>query len=306
MNWVPFLEQVLNGLQFGVMLFLLAAGLTLVLGIMNFINLAHGSFYMLGAYFAITAYEMTGSFFLSLLCGCVAALAVGVAVEALVIRRFYMRDHLDQVLVTFGLILFFNEAVRIGWGPAALHASVPSFLAGHVEIFGGVTYPVYRLAIIAVGLSVAAAMHVLISYTKLGMLIRAGATNRVMVGALGINIGLLNLSVFGLGVVLAALAGIMAAPIVAVEPGMGESILILTFVVIVLGGIGSVGSAFAAAMLVGMVDTMGRILLRPALLLVFPARTADAAGPGLASITIYLLMAVVLCFWPKGLLRSRS
>jgi branched-chain amino acid transport system permease protein len=306
MSWLLIVEQLLNGLQFGVMLFLLAAGLTLVLGIMNFINLAHGSFYMLGAYFSVTVHQLTDSFILSVIGGCGGALIVGMIVEALVVRKFYSRDHLDQVLVTFGLILFFNESVSILWGPIALHAAVPIFLAGHVEILPGIPYPIYRLAIIAIGLGVAVAMYFVIAHTRLGMLIRAGATNRVMISALGVNIGLLNAFVFGVGVSLAALAGIMAAPIAAVQPGMGEHILILTFVVIVLGGIGSVQRALVAAIFAGMVDTIGRTLLRPALLLVLPAKSADAAGPGLAAITIYLLMVIVLCVWPRGFLRSRS
>jgi branched-chain amino acid transport system permease protein len=300
------LAQALNGIQFGVMLFLMAAGLTLVFGIMNLINLAHGSFYMIGAYAAAATFQATHSFLLAFLAGIGAGAAVGIAVEVVVFRRLYARDHLDQVLATFGLILFFNEMVRIIWGPTALYATVPSFLAGQVEILPGAPYPAYRLTIIAVGLVVAAALYVLVGKTRLGMLIRAGASDRVMVGALGVNVKILYTFVFGLGAALAALAGLMAGPIFTVQSGMGENVLILAFVVIVIGGIGSIRGAFVAALLVGFVDTMGRAFLRPLLATVMTTAAADNAGPALASMLIYLLMAAVLFFRPRGLFPPRT
>lgn len=279
------IEQLLNGLQLGVMLFLMAAGLTLVFGIMNLINLAHGSLYMIGAYLVATLQQATGSFLLAVLLTLPATALVGMLMEVVALRALYARDHLDQVLATFGLILFFNEFVRIVWGPAGYFVSVPAALSGTVEILPGVPYPAFRLAILLVGLAVAAFLFWLIRRTRLGMLIRAGASNRAMVGALGVNIRLLFTLVFGLGAALAGLAGAMAAPILAVQVGMGESILILTFVVIVIGGIGSVRGALLAALLVGVVDTFGRVLLPPAV----------------AEMAIYLLMAAVLFWRPQGL-----
>ncbi|MDE2228146.1 MAG: branched-chain amino acid ABC transporter permease [Alphaproteobacteria bacterium] len=300
------LAQALNGIQFGVMLFLMAAGLTLVFGIMNLINLAHGSFYMVGAYAAAATFQATSSFLLALLAGIGAGAAVGILVEIVVFRRLYPRDHLDQVLATFGLILFFNEIVRMIWGPTALYATVPHFLAGQVEILPGAPYPAYRLAIIAVGLGVAALLYALVSKTRIGMMIRAGASDRVMVSALGVNVKVLYTLVFGLGAGLAALAGLMAGPIFTVESGMGENVLILAFVVIVIGGIGSIRGAFVASLLVGFVDTMGRAFLRPLLATVMANTAADNAGPALASMLIYLLMAAVLFFRPRGLFPPRT
>ncbi len=299
------LEQALNGLQFGIMLFLMAAGLTLIFGIMNLINLAHGSLYMIGAYVCAATFQATHSFLAALAAALAVALAVGVLIEVVVFRRLYRRDHLDQVLATFGLILFFNEMVRVIWGPTALYAGVPRFLAGHVELLPGVPYPAYRLAIIVVGLAVALLLYLLVSRTRLGMLIRAGASNRTMVGALGVNITLLYTIVFGLGAMLAALSGLMAGPIFTVESGMGESVLIPAFVVIVIGGIGSIRGAFVAALMVGFVDTMGRAFLRPLLSIVMTPSAADSAGPALASMLIYMLMAMVLFFRPQGLFPPR-
>jgi branched-chain amino acid transport system permease protein len=296
-----FIEQVLNGFQLGVMLFLMAAGLTLIFGIMQLINLAHGSLFMIGAYACFAVFDATGSYLLGILAAIGAAIAVGVAIEVAVFRALYRRDHLDQVLATFGLILFFNEVIRIIAGPTALYAKIPPILSGHVEILPGVPYPIYRLAIIGAGLAVGLLLYVLVTRTKLGMLIRAGASNRTMVAALGVNIVLLYTVVFGLGAVLAALSGVMAGPIFAVEPGMGEPILILAFVVIVIGGIGSIRGALIAALLVGIVDTMGRAFLRPILSFAMPGASADAAGPALASMLIYMLMAGVLFLRPQGL-----
>ena len=306
MSGLLVLEQCLNGLQFGVMLFLMAAGLTLVFGIMNLVNLAHGSLYMVGAYFATAAYTRTGSFLLGVLFGLIATLAVGMLVEVIALRTLYERDHLDQVLATFGLILFFNELVAILWGRASLYAQLPDFLRGHVELFAGSSYPMYRLAIIIVGLLVAILLWYMVTRTRLGMLIRAGASNRTMVAALGINIRLLYTVVFGFGAALAGLAGLMAGPIYSVQPGMGELILIQVFVVIVIGGIGSVRGAFVGALIVGIVDTLGRAFLKPMLGSMISPTAAEAAGPALASMLIYLLMAVVLALRPAGLFPARG
>jgi len=299
------LEQGLNGIQFGMMLFLMAAGLTLVFGVMNLINLAHGSLYMIGAYVSAVAFASTGSYLLAIAAALLAALAVGVAIEIVVFRTLYPREHLDQVLATFGLILFFNEIVRMIWGATPLSANLPKFLGGQINILPGVPYPSYRLAIIALGLLMGLALYLVVTRTRIGMLIRAGASNRIMVGALGINIALLYTLVFGLGAVLAALSGLLAGPIFAVESGMGENVLILAFVVIVIGGIGSIRGAFIAALLIGIVDTIGRAFLRPLLGTFMAPSSADSAGPALASMLIYMLMAVVLFFRPQGLFPAR-
>src|ERR1700756_3918243 len=240
-------EQILNGLQFGLLLFLLAAGLTLVFGIMDLVNLAHGSLYMMGAYFAATFAAWTGSFVLGALLALGATLLLGIVLEFTALRHLYGRDHLDHVLATFGLILFFNEAVRLIWGPAGLALPLPPWLTVPVQIFPGIHYPAYRLAIIVVALAVALLLYLGVMRTRIGMLIRAGASNREMIGALGINIKLLYTLVFGLGATLAGLAGLMQAPILTVQIGMGENILILAFVVIVIGGIGSIRRACLAA-----------------------------------------------------------
>ena len=299
------LEQGLNGVQFGVMLFLMAAGLTLVFGIMNLINLAHGSLYMIGAYVCAYVFQASGSFLLGIGSALAAAILVGIVVEVVVFRALYTREHLDQVLATFGLILFFDEMVRIIWGPTALYASIPEFLSGQVEILPGAPFPSYRLAIIVVGLLMALLLYLLVAKTRLGMLIRAGAANRVIVGALGVNVTLLYTFVFALGAALAAFSGLMAGPIFTVESGMGENVLILAFVVIVIGGIGSIRGAFVASLLVGIVDTMGRAFLRPLLATVMAPAAADNAGPALASMLIYILMATVLFFRPQGLFPPR-
>jgi branched-chain amino acid transport system permease protein len=300
MNANLLLAQLLNGLQYGVLLFLLAAGLTLVFGIMSFVNLAHGSLYMLGAYAGAVAYAASGSFALSVLAAAATALALGLALELSVVSRLYRRDHLDHVLATFGLVLFFNELVRMVWGPQPLFVQVPEALAGTVDILG-FSYPSYRFAIIAAGLLVAVGCWLLIHKTRLGMLIRAGAQNPQMVSALGVNIRLLNALLFGLGAMLAGLAGAMAGPILSVQSGMGDPVLITTLVVIVIGGIGSVTGAFHAALIVGLVDTLGRAFLPLALRQVAERSIADAAGPALASMSVYLLMALVLAWRPQGL-----
>jgi branched-chain amino acid transport system permease protein len=283
------------------MLFLLAAGLTLIFGIMGVINLAHGSLYMVGAYAAAFAAAQTGSVILAILAGLAAAAIVGMAMELLVLRRLYARDHLDQVLATFALILIFNQSVTILFGRQPLFVSVPPALNGSVELLPGLIYPVYRLIIIAVGLLVALGLYLLINRTRIGMLVRAGATHREMVRALGVDIRLLYTAVFGLGALLAGLAGLMAGPILAVQVGMGEQILIMTFVVVVIGGVGSIRGAFFGALLVGLVDTVLRAFLPGLLRQVMTGSEADALGAGLASMGIYMLMAVVLLVRPKGL-----
>ncbi len=293
-------EQCLNGLQFGLLLFLLAAGLTLVFGIMDLVNLAHGSLYMMGAYFAATFVAWTGNFFAGALLALAATLLLGIVLEMIVLRPLYGRDHLDHVLGTFGLILFFNELVRLVWGPAGLSLPLPVALNTAVDIFG-IYYPAYRLLIILVALLVALFLYVVVMKTRLGMLIRAGASNREMVGALGVDIKLLYTLVFGLGAALAGLAGLMQAPILTVQIGMGENILILAFVIIVIGGIGSIRGAFLAAIFVGLIDTLGRAFLPDLLRQVLSSTAASTAAPALSSMLIYLLMAIVLVVRPEGL-----
>src|SRR5262245_51115727 len=213
MTWGLVFEQLLNGLQYGVMLFLMAAGLTLVLGIMNMVNLAHGALYMVGAYLAVAGYQWTGSYVLGVLAGFGGTLLVGMIVEVVALRTLYQRDHLDQVLATFGLILFFNELVSVIWGRGSLYSALPAWLQGHVPLPTGTNYPLYRMVVLLAGLVVAVALWYVVTRTWLGMLIRAGASNRTMVGALGVNIRLLYTVVFGVGAALAGLAGLMAGPI---------------------------------------------------------------------------------------------
>lgn len=291
----PFLfaEQGLNGLQLGAMLFLMAAGLTLVFGIMNFVNLAHGSLYMMGAFAAASALRVSDSFALAVAAGVAAATVTGLVVEWAALRRLYPRSHLDQVLGTFGLLLFFNEAARIVWGSSPLYMSTPAALSGFASIFPSAGYPVYRLVIIAVGFAVAAGLFALIGRTRLGMHIRAGASNREMMGALGVDTTRLFALVFAIGGGLAGLAGAITAPVVSVQIGMGEPILILAFVVIVVGGLGSIRGALVGALLVGLIDTYGRFLL--------PQLFGFTLGPALSSMAIYLLMAVTLAFRPQGI-----
>jgi branched-chain amino acid transport system permease protein len=260
---------------------------------------------MIGAYLAVAGTQATGSYAAGVALGFGGTLLVGMAMELVALRPLYGRDHLDQVLVTFGLILFFNELIAIIWGRGSLYTSLPAWLQGHVDLFTGSRYPVYRLVVLAVGLAVAVLLWYVVTRTRLGMLIRAGASNRTMVAALGINIRLLYTVVFGFGAALAGLAGLMAGPIYAVQPGMGELILIQVFVVIVIGGIGSIRGALVGAIIVGVVDTLGRAFLRPLLATVISPNAADSAGPALASMLIYLLMAVVLAIRPAGLFQSR-
>jgi branched-chain amino acid transport system permease protein len=301
-----FVVQLFNGLQLGILLFLVAAGLTLVFGVMDFINLAHGVQYMLGAYLAVMAYGITGTFFLSVLVALLASLLFGLLLELLVFRHLYGRDHLEQVLATFGIIMLLNQGVKLLWGAAPLNMPIPDLLSGSVPLMDGLRYPVYRFAIIAAGVLVAAGLYLFVTSTRLGMLVRAGATNAAMVSALGVDIKRLFTVVFGFGAMLAGFAGIMVAPILSVEPGMGDQVLILAFVVIVIGGIGSIRGAFLAAVLVGVVDTLGRSFMTDVLRFVLAPTTARVIGPALASMSIYLLMAVVLAIRPAGLFPAKE
>jgi branched-chain amino acid transport system permease protein len=294
------LEQALNGVQLGVTLFLLAAGLTLVFGIMGVINLAHGSLYMVGAYAAAAAAKLTGSFLLAIPAGLAAAALTGMVVEYVVIRKLYARDHLDQVLATFGLILFFNQSIVLLFGRQPMFVQIPPALSGAVDL-GLFAYPVYRLCIIAAGLLTAGGLFLLIQRTRLGMLVRAGATHRDMVQALGVDIRMLYTIVFGLGALLAGFAGLMTGPLLSVQVGMGEQILILTFVVVVIGGLGSVAGAFWGALLVGVVDTSLRAFLPQIMRMMMNNSEADALAAGVSAMGVYLVMAIVLLVRPKGL-----
>lgn len=301
MSIALFLEQALNGLQLGVTLFLMAAGLTLIFGVMGLINLAHGSLFMVGGFVCAAVAAWSGSFWVGLAASLVAAAALGALVEIVVIRRLYDRDHLDQVLATFALVLMFSEGVRFVFGSFPLYLDPPAMLAGPVTLPGGLPYPAYRLAIIVAGLLVAIGLGLLISRTRLGMQIRAGEADREMIAALGVDIRFLYTVVFALGAALAGFAGALIGALQSVEVGMGEPVLILAFVVIVIGGIGSIRGALVAALIVGLVDTMGRFLLPTMLSGVMEASAARGVGSALASMLIYLLMAVVLVFKPKGL-----
>jgi len=301
MSFTLFIVQTLNGLQFGVLLFLIAAGLTLVFGVMDFINLAHGVQYMLGAYLAVMFYALTGSFVLALILALVAALAFGLLLEFTVFRHLYDRDHLEQVIATFGIIIFLNQAVKVVWGAAPLNLPMPEALAGTVQLMPGLVYPVWRLVIIASGLIVGLILYMLVTRTRVGMLVRAGATHARIVSALGVDIRRLFMIVFGFGTMLAAFAGVMIAPILSVEPGMGDSVLILAFVVIVIGGIGSIRGALVGALLVGVVDTLGRFLLPQLFGLFMAPSQAGLVGGALASMLIYVVMALILAFRPRGL-----
>lgn len=300
------LVQVLNGLQLGILLFLIAAGLTLVFGVMDVINLAHGVQYMLGAYLAVLAARWTGNVWLALLLAAAASFAAGLLLDALVFQRLRGRDHLDQVLATFGLTLLLEEGARAVFGSAPLAMPLPPGLSGTVALPGGLNYPAYRLALIGMGLAVAVALWAAIERTRAGMLVRAGASNAPILGALGVDVGRVFALVLGAGAMLAGFAGAAAAPLVSVEPSMGGGVLILAFVVIVVGGVGSVRGAFVAALLVGLCDTLGRGYATELLRLFMSPAAARTAGPALSSMSIYLLMAVVLAFMPRGLLPARG
>ena len=304
MTWILFLEQALNGLQFGLMLFLLASGLTLVFGIMDMINLAHGALYMVGAFLAAWLAQLTQSFVLGVLLAIPLTAVFGMVMEATLLRTLYARDHMSQVLATFALILIINEAVRMIWG-TDMPLAAPAALSGPVELLPGLFYPSYRLVIIGVGLLLAGLLYLAVTRTRVGAWVRAGASNREMAMAMGINIQRLFTLVFGLGAALCAVAGAMLGPLLAVQVGMGESVLILAFVVIVIGGIGSIWGAFVCSLLVGFVDTFGRTLMPALFREIFPPQVASAAGPAVASILVYLLMAVVLFLRPQGLFARR-
>ena len=304
MSPILLIEQILNGLQFGVMLFLMAAGLTLIFGVMGLINLAHGSLYMIGAFAAAAVAGATGSFVLALLGALMASALFGALIELTIIRRLYTRDHLDQVLATFALILIFSEATRWVFGSFPLFLDTPEFLSGTVTLPGGILYSKYRLAIIIIGLAVAAGLFLLISKTRVGMRIRAGENDREMIGALGVDISVLYTMVFALGAALAGLSGALVGAIQSVEVGMGEPVLILAFVVIVIGGIGSIKGALAGAILVGLTDTLGRSLLPVVFATFMETSAATSVGSALASMLIYILMAGVLLFKPTGLFGS--
>ena len=304
MTFILLIEQILNGLQFGVMLFLMAAGLTLIFGVMGLINLAHGSLFMIGAFAAAAVAAWSGSFLLALAASLIAAAVFGAIIELTIIRRLYHRDHLDQVLATFALILIFSEATRWVFGSFPLFLDIPDMLSGTVTLPGGIQYSLYRLTIIVIGLAVAAALFLLISKTRVGMRIRAGESDREMIGALGVDISALYTLVFALGAALAGLAGALVGAIQSVEVGMGEPVLILAFVVIVIGGIGSIKGALAGALLVGLTDTLGRTLLPWGFSAVMDPSAANAVGSSLASMLIYVLMAGVLIFKPHGLFGS--
>lgn len=306
MTFALVFEQLLNGVQLGFMLFLMAAGLTLVFGVMGLINLAHGSLYMIGAFACAAVAGATGSFWLGLTASLACSAAAGVLVEMTVIRKLYARDHLDQVLATFALILVFSEGARWLFGSFPLYLDIPPLLQGAVPLPGGGQYPLYRLAIIATGALVAIGLWLLISRTRLGMRIRAGESDREMIGALGVDIGTLYTLVFALGAALAGLAGAMVGALQSVQVGMGEPVLILAFVVVVIGGIGSIKGAFIGALTVGVVDTMGRFLLPQLLTLFIAPEQAKPVGAALASMLIYLLMAVVLALRPRGLFPARA
>ncbi len=299
-------EQMLNGLQFGLMLFLLAAGLTLVFGIMDVMNLAHGSLYMIGAYLMASIAAASGSFWIALPLAVILTAVIGLAMERLLIRHLYARDHLAQVLATFAVILIADDLVKMIWGPAPVMLNAPAALAGPVELVPGFFYPAYRLLIIGVGLACALALYLLVAHTRAGMLVRAGASNREMAAVMGVPVARLFAAVFAVGAGLAAVAGALLGPVLAVEVGMGENILILALVVVVIGGIGSVRGALAGALLVGIVDTAGRAFLPALLGSMLPLSVASTLGPALAAISIYVLMAAVLFFKPTGLFPARA
>ncbi|MGI9318514.1 MAG: branched-chain amino acid ABC transporter permease [bacterium] len=300
MDWNLLITQVLNGLQLGLLLFLLASGLTLIFGIMDFINLSHGSFYMIGAYFCGTVVTITGSLLAGIVVGLVCTFAIGAIVEWFIARRLYRNDHLDHVLVTFGLILVFDTLVHMIWGAAGMAIPLPDILNGQVSL-GNLVLPTYRIVIISSGLLVAVILYIMVSKTRLGMLIRAGASNRTMVEALGININKLYLIVFAIGATMSGFAGMLIAPITEASIGMGNEIIIIAFVVVIVGGIGSIKGAFYAALIIGLMDTLGRSYLDDVLELSMPTHYAETAAPALSAMLVYILMAVVLAFRPQGL-----
>ncbi len=301
MDAVLLVTQFLNGMQLGVLLFLVASGLTLVFGIMDFVNLAHGAFYMVGAFVCASLTFWTGSFLLGVLLALPVVALVGIVTEVIAVRTLYPRDHLDHVLATFGLILIFDELAHLIWGPAGIAIPLPVFLRGWIEILPGIVFPVYRLLIIGSGLAIAAGLYYVVSHTRLGMLIRAGASNRTMIGALGVDVQTLFTLVFALGAVLAGFAGMLIAPISEASIGMGNDIIIMAFVVIIVGGIGSMKGAFIAALLIGLIDTLGRSYLDDLFRLFMGGEAAETSAPAISAMLIYILMAGVLAVRPQGL-----
>lgn len=296
-----FLEQTLNGFQLGFTLLMVSAGLTLIFGIMDVINLAHGSLFMAGAYVAADVGARTGNFALALLAGVAGAALFGAVIELVLIRRLYLRDHLDQVLATFGVVLASNHAVIMIWGPAPQSVRKPAFLSRLVTVPPGIPYPAYRLAIIVAGLAAVGLLYLIIGRTRIGMWIRAGTTHRELLGAFGINVRMLYTLVFALGAGLAGFAGVVAAPFLAVESGVGDNFLILSFVVIVIGGIGSLKGAIVGSIILGLVDTWARTYLPRGLENVLEASSAATVGASLASAMIYLVMIIILLIRPNGL-----
>lgn len=300
MDWNLFIAQLMNSVQLGLLLFLLASGLTLIFGIMDFINLSHGSFYMMGAYFCGSVVARTGSFLAGVVTGLVGVFVLGALIEWLIARKLYKEDHLDHVLVTFGLILVMDTLVHLIWGPSGLSIPLPDVLNGQIVI-GTIVFPTYRTLIIVGGLAVAAILYLLVAKTRLGMLIRAGASNRDMVESLGINIDRLFLIVFAIGAAMAGFAGILIAPITEATIGMGNDIIIIAFVVVIVGGIGSIKGAFYAALIIGVIDTMSRSYLDDFLKLLMEPQFAETAAPAISAMLVYILMAAVLAFKPSGL-----
>jgi len=306
MDSIFLIEQLLNGLGYGLMLFMLAAGLTLVLGIMDMLNLAHGSLYMLGGYVAASVHRQTGSFVAAVVLGAGVTMVVAVAVEATVLRRLYNRGHMAQMVATFGMALVCDDMVKMIWGPSPIPSPTPRALSGTLQLLPGLPYPSYRLVILATGLLFAIGMYYMVNRTRLGMLVRAGASNRLMAELMGVRVNLVFVVIFALGAVLAAIAGAIMGPISTVQAGMGSDVLVPALVVIVIGGIGSIRGAFVASLLVGLVDTAGRAFLTPFLREIASPALATDLGPSLASIAMYILMAGILAFKQAGLFPART
>lgn len=300
-DWALITSQLLNGMQLGVLLFLVSSGLTLTFGIMDFVNLAHGAYYMIGAFICATLTFWTDSFILGALLALPLTALVGLVTEMIVVRPLYARDHLDHVLATFGLILVFDTLVHMIWGAEGVAVPLPSWLNGQIELLPGIVFPTYRVLIIVCGLAVAYGLYYIVTHTRLGMLIRAGASNRTMVGALGVDIKTLFTLVFAIGAVLAGLAGMLIAPITEASIGMGNDVIIIALVVIIIGGIGSMKGAFIAAILVGLIDTLGRSFLDDLFKFFMSAEAAETSAPAVSAMLIYVLMALVLAIRPQGL-----
>ncbi len=301
MDYTLLFIQTLNGVQLGLLLFLVASGLTLVFGILDFVNLAHGSIYMIGAFVCASLTYWSGNFLIAVVLSLPVMAVLGYLIERVIARRLYARDHLDHVLGTFGLILVMDTSAHLIWGPEGIAVPLPDWLNGQVTLFADVVVPSFRLLIIATGLTIAAGLFWLVNYTRLGMLIRAGASNRTMVAALGIDIKTLFSLVFALGAVLAGLAGMLVAPITEASISMGGEIIITAFVVIIVGGIGSMKGAFIAALMIGLIDTLGRSFLGDIFQLFMSQDAAETSAPAISAMLIYIIMAAVLAVRPQGL-----